>query len=182
MATQNTTLTTSEFAKAAGVPVASVSKLIRDGKLKAKKTGGKWMIPQSQLGSELVRALKEPARAAQRKAPAAKTGRTRPAPKAKAVPPPQPPVVAAPVSTEPEPVQNVPTPGPAPAAPPAPEARLEEKTYTIPEFAAMTYLTEKGVEEWLRAGRIKGVQTASGEWQVLDGNLQVPDINRLLRK
>jgi predicted site-specific integrase-resolvase len=46
----------------------------------------------------------------------------------------------------------------------------------------MTYLTEKGVAEWLKAGRIKGIQKEGGEWQVLEGNLQVPDISRLLRK
>jgi excisionase family DNA binding protein len=172
MATQTTSMTTSEFAKAAGVPAADISKLIRDGKLKAKKTGGKWMIPQSQLGSEAVRAFKGPAARVKRMAPAAKPGRTRPAPKA--APPPQPPVMGAPVSPEPE---------PAPAAvAPGPEAPSEEKTYTISEFAAMTYLTEMGVAEWLKTGRIKGVQEENGEWRVLNCNLQVPDISRLLRK
>ena len=41
-------LTTSEFAKLTGVPAASITKLIRDGKLKAVKEGGKWMIAKSQ--------------------------------------------------------------------------------------------------------------------------------------
>ncbi len=182
MATQTTSMTTSEFAKAAGVPAAGISKLIRDGRLKAKKTGGKWMIPQSQLGSEVVRALKGPAAGARRKAPAAKTDLTRPAPKAKAVPPPQPPVMKTPVSPEPEPLQAVVAPEPAPAAPAELEGRSGKKMYTISEFAAMTYLTEKGVAEWLKTGRIKGVQKENGEWRVLDCNLQVPDISRLLRK
>jgi excisionase family DNA binding protein len=174
MATQTTSMTTSEFAKAAGVPAAGISKLIRDGKLKAKKTGGRWMIPQSQLGSEVVRALKEPAAGAKRKAPAPKPGRTRPAPKAEAAPPPQPPVMEAPVAPEPQ---------PAPAAVTSrPEAPSEEKTYTISDFAAMTYLTEKGVAEWLKIGRLKGIQKENGEWWVLECNLQVPDISRLLRK
>lgn len=174
MATQTTSMTTSEFAKAAGVPAAGISKLIRDGKLKAKKTGGKWMIPQSQLGSEVVRALKGPAGGAKRKAPAAKPARTRPAPKAMAAPPSQPPVMGAPASPEPEPGQA--------AVAPEPQARSEEKMFTISEFAAMTYLTETGVAEWLKTGRIKGVQNQNGEWRVLDCNLQVPDISRLLRK
>ena len=160
MATQTTLMTTSEFAKAAGVPAAGITKLIRDGKLNAKKTGGKWMIPQSQLGSEDVRALKGPAGEAKRRAPAAKPGRSRPAPAAKPAQPPE----------------------PTPAAPSEPESRSEEKTYTISEFAAMTYLTEMGVAEWLKTGRIKGVQHQNGEWRVLDCNLQVPDISRLLRK
>ena len=46
----------------------------------------------------------------------------------------------------------------------------------------MTYLTEKGVAEWLKIGRLKGVQAESGEWRVLGRNLQVPDIQRLVRK
>jgi len=174
MATQTTSMTTSEFAKAAGVPAAGISKLIRDGKLKAKKTGGKWMIPQSQLDSEDVRALKGPAGGANRRAPAAKPGRSRPAPAAKAAQRPELPPVGAPVLQEPAPVQA--------AVAPEPEARSEEKTYTISEFAAMTYLTEMGVAEWLKTGRIKGVQNQAGEWRVSGCNLQVPDINRLLRK
>jgi excisionase family DNA binding protein len=173
MATQTTSMTTSEFAKAAGVPAASISKLIRDGKLKAKKAGGKWMIPQSQLDSAVVRTLKAPAIGAKRKALAKKTGHTRPAPKAKPAPLPKAAVAAAPLSPESE---------PAAAAPPEPEARPAEKTYTISEFAALTYLTEKGVDEWLKTGRIKGVQTESGEWRVLDSNLQAPDIGRLIRR
>jgi predicted site-specific integrase-resolvase len=46
----------------------------------------------------------------------------------------------------------------------------------------MTYLTEKGVSEWLRTGRLQGVKTQAGEWRVLDSNLQVPFISRLARK
>lgn len=148
MATQTTSMTTSEFAKAAGVSAASISKLIRDGKLKARKEGGKWRIAQSQLGAEAVRALKAPSRAAK-----PKPTRTRPAQAAAGEP-----------------------------APAAPETPPEGKTYTIPEFAAMTYLTEKGVAEWLKTGRIKGIQAADGGWRVLGSNLRVPSISRLLRK
>jgi excisionase family DNA binding protein len=167
MATQTTSLTTSEFAKAAGVSSASISKLIRDGKLKAKKEGGKWMIPQSQLEAEAVRALKGPA-----KASPSKSARGKLAPAPETAPARQPQEKAAAVPPEPEPLQAAATPAPAP----------EEKTYTIAEFAAMTYLTEKGVAEWLKIGRIKGIQKDSGAWRVLECNLQVPDISRLLRK
>jgi excisionase family DNA binding protein len=167
MATQTILMTTSEFAKAAGVPAAGISKLIRGGKLKAKKTGGKWMIPQSELGAEAVRALKGPGAGTERKAPAAKPDRTRSAPEAAAAPP----VIEAPAPPEPAAVAPlVADPGPA------------EKTYTISEFAALTYLTEKGVAEWLKIGRIKGIQKENGDWRVLACNLQVPDISRLLRK
>lgn len=177
MATQSTSMTTSEFAKAAGVPAAGITRLIRDGKLKAKKTGGKWMIPQSQLASGAVRALKGSAAGAKNKAPAAKTSRSRPAPKVRSV------RLPSVIETDPEPLrQTVVPPEPLAPAPSAPETRSEEKTYTISEFAAMTYLTKKGVTEWLKIGRIKGVQKENGEWRVLDSNIQVPDISRLLRK
>jgi hypothetical protein len=170
MATQTASMTTSDFAKAAGVSAASISKLIRDGKLKAKKVAGKWMIAPSLLSSEVVRGLKGSANAAMRKAPAAKkTGR----PPTKAVPPSRPAAEEAPVFKPTE---------PAPSDLSLPEARPAEKTYTIPEFAAMTYLTENGVAEWLKAGRIRGFQNENGEWRVLESTLQIPAISRLLRK
>ena len=46
----------------------------------------------------------------------------------------------------------------------------------------MTYLTEKGVSEWLRIGRLQSCKTESGEWRVLESNLNVPNISRLVRK
>jgi hypothetical protein len=49
MAKKSELLTSSEFAARAGIQAAAVSKLIRDGKIKAYKTAGKWMISPSQL-------------------------------------------------------------------------------------------------------------------------------------
>ena len=46
----------------------------------------------------------------------------------------------------------------------------------------MTYLTEKGVSEWLRIGRLQGIRAENGELQVSASNLQLPDISRLVRK
>lgn len=138
MATPTKSMTAGEFAKAAGVSAARISKLIREGKLKAKKEGVRWMISQSQLDAKVVRELKRTSEPVASKA--------------------------------------------APAAPPEPEARPAEMTYSIAEFAAMTYLTEKGVAEWLKIGRIKGIQKEAGEWRVLASNLEVSDISRLLRK
>ena len=133
MATQTQSMTAGEFAKAAGVSAARISKLIRDGKLKATKEGARWMISQNQLDAKVVRELKRTSK-------------------------------------------------PAPAIQAVPETRPAEKTYTIAEFAAMTYLTEKGVAEWLKTGRIKGIQKETGEWRVLASNFLVPDISRLVRK
>jgi predicted site-specific integrase-resolvase len=133
MATQTQSMTAGEFAKAAGVSAARISKLIRDGKLKATKEGARWMISQNQLDAKVVRELKRTSK-------------------------------------------------PAPAVQAVPETRPAEKTYTIAEFAAMTYLTEKGVAEWLKTGRIKGIQKETGEWRVLASNFLEPDISRLVRK
>jgi excisionase family DNA binding protein len=179
MATQTKPMTTSEFAKATGIPTAAISKLIRDGKLKAKKEGNAWMIPPSQLDSKTVRELgKAPrAKAPQKPSKAASSPKPAKAPASKAgvqaarKPPVAPPPPSAPkAETE------------APAASSRPEPAPAEKTYSIPEFAAMTYLTEKGVSEWLKSGRLRGVKSDAGEWRVLDSNFQAPDISRLARK
>jgi len=182
MATQTQSMTAGEFAKAAGVSAASISKLIRDGKLKARKEGARWMISQNQLDAKVVRELKRTSKPATPKPAAAGPVRTRPTPSAAAASPIEPPVSAVPVSPAPEPVPVVSAPKPVPAVQPVPEARPAEKTYTIAEFAAMTYLTEKGVAEWLKTGRIKGIQKETGEWRVLASNFLVPDISRLVRK
>jgi hypothetical protein len=182
MANPTKSMTASEFAKAAGVSAAGITKLIRDGKLQAKKEGAKWMISQNLLDAKVVRELKERSKPAKRKPPAARPGRSRPAQSAAATVTPEPQASAVLDAPEPEPVQVVSTPEPAPPVPPMADSRPEEKTYTIADFAAITYLTEKGVAEWLKSGRIKGIQKESGEWQVLASNLLVPDISRLVRR
>jgi excisionase family DNA binding protein len=154
MATPSKSMTTREFAKATGILAATISKLIREGKLKARKEGQSWMIPQSQLEAKVVRALGKPLKPIKAK--------TLPKPAVAPVPPPEP-VLEPAVKTRPE-------------DPPA------EKTYSVSEFAAMTYLTEKGVSEWLRIGRLHGIRQENGELQVLASNLQVPGISRLVRR
>lgn len=175
MANPITSMTTREFAQAAGIPAAAVSKLIRDGKLKAKKEGKCWMIAASQLEAKAVRELGKAATPAKpRKAakPALAPKVKKPA-KAAAVRP------ARPVAASAAALPAEPTPEPAPAPKPA---IASEKTYTVSEFASMTYLTETGVAEWLKAGRLKGRTDAGGKWVVFESNLQAPDISRLVRK
>jgi excisionase family DNA binding protein len=165
MAKTTPSMTTQEFSKATGIAAATVSKLIREGRIKAKKEGKCWMIASSQLEAKAVRELKKTATPAK--------GKTAPRPAAapKAVRPAAPP--AAPPAAD--------APAPEPAPPALPETP-PERTYSVAEFAAMTYLTEKGVSEWLKSGRLKGRQLAGGQWVVSDSNLQEPDISRLLRK
>lgn len=69
----------------------------------------------------------------------------------------------------------------APLAQKAPAAS-SQKSYSISEFAAMTYLTETGVKNWLKTGRLKGQIEKKGQWSVDAANLEVADISRLVRK
>ncbi len=166
MGTPPKTMTTGEFSERTGLAPVEVANLIRDGKLKARKEGGKWAIPESQLSSKWVKAKPKPA-----------AGRARSTAKAHAPKP----RAKAPVAKAAAPRPQAPT-APAAAPTPAPPAEPAEATYSIAEFSTMTYLTEKGVAEWLKIGRLKGVQAESGEWRVLGRNLQVPDVQRLVRK
>ena len=143
MAKKSELLTSAEFAKKTGLKTAAVSKLIREGKIKAAKKSGKWMISPDQLEAAAVTA-------------APSSGK--PAPKQKAA--------AA-------------TPKKAPAKTKAPAAGA--KSFSIAEFAGMTYLTEKGVAEWLKIGRLSGSQDAQGSWRIDAANLEAAGIKRLVR-
>ena len=180
MAKATKSMTTSQFAKATGIPAATVSKLIRDGKLKAKKEGKSWMIPPSQLEAKIVRDSKKGAKPPTSKkpskpAPAPKPSKAPSRVETPLAPPPQP---SAPAPVAAETPAAVPEPKPAPAVP----DQAAEKTFTVAEFAAITYLTEKGIAEWLKLGRLQGRQKENGEWMVYGSNLQAPDIVRLVRK
>lgn len=61
------------------------------------------------------------------------------------------------------------------------KAPANKTAYSVSEFAAMTYLTEKGVMDWLKSGRLKGRMGSTGEWSVDAGNLQAREISRLVR-
>ena len=65
-------------------------------------------------------------------------------------------------------------------ADPAP-AKSTGASYTVAEFAQMTFLTEKGVAAWLKSGRLSGQQDAAGQWRVDAANCDADDIKRLLR-
>ncbi|KJS30304.1 MAG: hypothetical protein VR64_16485 [Desulfatitalea sp. BRH_c12] len=51
-------LTTQQFAKKANVSTSTLSKWLRNGKIKGRKNGGKWLIPIDQL--ELLASLPTP--------------------------------------------------------------------------------------------------------------------------
>ena len=52
---------------------------------------------------------------------------------------------------------------------------------TVAEFAQKTYLTEKGVVEWIAKGRIQGTKDKNGEWQINADSLEDPAVARLVR-
>ena len=49
------------------------------------------------------------------------------------------------------------------------------------EFSELTYLTETGVLQWLKRGRLKGRRSEDGRWEVDADNLETADVRRLLR-
>lgn len=68
-------------------------------------------------------------------------------------------------------------PGKAASGAPAGHAVL-----SVAEFSARTYLTDAGVIQWLRDGRLQGRQTSGGEWQIDAASLDLPGIQHLLRR
>jgi hypothetical protein len=81
---------------------------------------------------------------------------------------------------------------PKKAPPPVEKAAVAEKKvpaqpvkaakfFSVAEFSAMTYLTEYGVMQWLKEGRLTGQQDEKGAWQVDAANLEVPDVKRFVR-
>jgi predicted site-specific integrase-resolvase len=57
----------------------------------------------------------------------------------------------------------------------------EPRTFSVSEFSKLTYLTEKGVLEWLKKGLITGNKNAQGDFTIDESNLEHPNIKRLIR-
>ena len=153
MTKQDQFLTTGEFASKTGISTSSVTKLLREGKIKAEKKSGKWMISPDQLETKTVQDAIKPGK----KTVAKKRGKS-----------------AGKKAT-------VDRPAPAKTDKPAKSKTTTVKMYTVAEFAGMTYLTEFGVREWLRKGRLAGRQAAGGEWQIDAANLEIPNVKKLVR-
>lgn len=58
----------------------------------------------------------------------------------------------------------------------------DEPSYDVETFVQMTYLTEKGVRQWLKTGRLSGSTDAGGKVRVDAANLDRPDLRHLVRK
>ena len=147
-------LTTGEFASKAGIATSSVTKLIRAGKIKAEKKSGKWMISPDQLKTEALKNSSKIAKKASGEKVVKGSGNKK--------------TVKKPATAQMDEPGKLKTAG--------------GKMFSVAEFAAMTYLTEFGVLEWLKKGRLRGQRNAGGEWEVEAANLETPDVKRLLRQ
>lgn len=160
MAKKSKMLPTSEFSQMSGISVSTLNKWIRDKKIKAKKQSGKWMIGEDQLKAEAVQNYR-----------AAKPAKTATGAKKKTAKSDKKLVAAAKKSKQKVEKLEKATAEPA----------IGGKAYTIGEFSALTYLTDFGVREFLKNGRLKGAIDSSGNWQVAAENLMDPLIKHLVR-
>ena len=115
-------LTSKEYSTISGIPVSSLRRLLRGGKLEAIKTSGKWMIPENQLQSGDIQKIEKSAGG--------------------------------------DPIK---------------------KTYSVEEFAEMTFLTPFGVEQWLKKGLLLGIRDPEGGLCVDAESLEIPNVKRLVR-
>jgi excisionase family DNA binding protein len=128
------TLTTGEFSKLTGMAVSTLTQLLRQGRIRGEKRGGKWAIFESEVHNSTVAAAQKKAISSNEFGP----------------------IFEAPVSSG--------------------------KTYDIDTFAQMTYLTEKGVRQWLASGRLSGRLDPGGKGVVDAENLDRADLRHLIRK
>ena len=158
MAKKSKLIPTSEFSKLSGISVSTLNKWIRDKKIKGEKQSGRWMIGEDQLKSKTVRDFggAKQAKAAGTKKKTAKSAKK-------------------PAATARQPL-NAAKPKKTPK-----KTAAGAKTYSVDEFSAMTYLTEFGVRQFLKRGRLKGEIGAGGNWQVYAENLLDPSIKHLVR-
>lgn len=61
------------------------------------------------------------------------------------------------------------------------EGAAATSLYSVAEFAALTYLTELGVERWLQQGRLAGERAGDGSWRVKAESLKLPLLRHLIR-
>jgi excisionase family DNA binding protein len=163
MAQKTKFLSTSEFSKLTGIPVSTIGKLIREGKIKGKKASGKWKIAESQLKAK---AVKELSQVRKQKPTLTKEGD-----------------IIKKAAKTPSPSQEKKKTAAAaqkPAGPPK-DSKRSANDYSVAEFSQITYLTDFGVEDFLKKGRLKGVRDQAGNWRVFAENLNNPSIRHLIR-
>jgi len=55
------------------------------------------------------------------------------------------------------------------------------KPFTIEQFARVTYLTEYGIQQWLKNGRLTGSVDPDGSWLIDANNLSRPELSHIVR-
>ncbi len=201
MASKADRVTTSEFSSLSGIPNSKVSRLIREGRIRATKQTGKWMILKSQLKSKAVQEFsnqskKKPLKKVvtkSRKSPAAKKKTTSPSKKSGSTAKNTKPVIkkkaavrktlsnkkAAPVKQA---VVKIEKPLVSKKKSVSKnESKSTDKTYSVEDFSKMTYLTEYGVTNWLKKGWLIGKQKNTGEWRVRASSLELSRMRKLIR-
>lgn len=63
----------------------------------------------------------------------------------------------------------------------APKAKSSGKTFTVEEFSAMTYLTEFGILNWIKQGKLSFTRDKSGQPHIDASNLDNASIKHLIR-
>ncbi len=168
MAKKTEQMSTNEFSSLTGIPVTSVAKLLREGKIKGAKRGGKWLISKNQLSVRVVQKMMKSQKSVQSQKESAESQKV---PRSNKI---------ALVKAKKGAFRNAKTSVP-PEETSVPKRTAFKKTYSVSEFSAMTYLTDFGVMKWLKKGRLKGAKDANGDWRVDAANLELPGIKRLLR-
>ncbi|MEN8691094.1 MAG: helix-turn-helix domain-containing protein [Desulfobacterales bacterium] len=163
MAQQYSSLSTREFSELTGIAVSTVNRLLREGKIKGVKTAGKWKIDKTEMTAKAIQAILKPPG----KGGAAPGKIDRMAAKKEKVKGP-----------------GVPTGGISAAAGTKATSGTSAdgaQTYSVTEFSGLTYLTEYGVLEFLKKGRLQGIRDEKGQWRLGADNLRNPGMRHLLR-
>lgn len=134
MAENGRILTTGEFSQKTGIAVSTITQMLRQGKIRGEKRGGKWAIFENELQHPAVLSRKDRVQ----------------------------------MSSGPGPIFDSPA--------------TSARSYDVETFARMTYLTEKGVVQWLRTGRLSGSFGAGGKILVDAANLDRPELQHIVRK
>ena len=142
MAKKSSYLTSRGLSDITGIPVQTVNRLLREGRIKGVKASGKWRIDRGELNAEVVKALSKTAGRQESPRPASQELRKK---------------------------ENNHL------------SQSARQTYSVAEFSSLTYLTEAGVVEFIKKGRLQGVKDDKGNWLLGHENLQNPKIHHLIR-
>lgn len=162
MAQESSSLSTREFSELTGIAVSTVNRLLREGKIKGVKTAGKWKIANSELTAKAIQANLYPSR---KEAAPGRTDR---------------------MAAKKDQARRSEVPEGSFSAAADTKTSLGTsahgaRTYSVTEFSGLTYLTEYGVHEFLKRGRLQGVKDEKGQWRLGADNLQNSGMRHLIR-